>query len=185
MTVEAYEALRRSDVLRADAARAEPSYRLAYQWMRGEYERRIPGASGAPLVWAWARFRRRELIEQLGTEGTHVLTTLRVPRERVLLSDFEDWHAVLNQWELHPRDMDEAEVDRRIDAFWDDMAALGTGRVPMGSWPAPLRRRVLASWDQVFQIGSPPRVVQAVIERIDAAEVVDAVVLSEPTPEAS
>ena len=115
----------------------------------------MSGAEGGPLVWAWARIPRREL-----------------------LSDFDDWHAVLNRWELHPRELDGDEADCRIDAFWADRDAASVGSARIEAWPDPLRRRVMASWAQVFEIGPPPRVVQAVTSRFDAADVVDAVTLA-------
>jgi Domain of unknown function (DUF3841) len=181
MPAQAYEALRTTGTLRCPPTPAEPPFPKAYAWMCEQYARRVPGEGQGPLLWAWARTRRRELVNSLSAGD--VLVTLRVPRERVLLSDFDDWHAVINQYELHPREIDDEEACRRIDAFWDEREASGLMDEDIEEWPEPLRRRVLASWAQVFQIGPPPRVVQAVTSRFDATDVVDAVTLAgRPAP---
>jgi hypothetical protein len=168
-------------VLRCDPAETEPDFAAAYRWMSEQYAERI-GGPVVPLLWAWARIPRRELLRLSGWTTGSVLVTLDVPRDRVLLSDFDDWHAVINLWELQPRDVDDAELDRRIEAFWVEREALGATGRDIGLWPADLRERVVASWEAlVFDIGPPPRVVQAVVDRFEASEVVDAVVIGRVT----
>lgn len=52
-----------------------------------------------------------------------VLLTCRVPRERVLLSHFGDWHAVVNRRPLiieHPDESDEA-YGARLDSIFEDV----------------------------------------------------------------
>jgi hypothetical protein len=181
MPAEAYETLRSTGTLRCDTSFSEQTFLPAYRWMYEEFARRRPAEAPGPLLWAWARIQRSALVDSLRHGGGEdVLVTLRVPRERVLLSDFDDWHAVLNHWELHPRALDDAEADRRIDAFWEERDALGVGTSGIETWPEPLRLRVMASWSQVFEIGPPPRAVQAVTCRFDAGDVVDAVEVVRP-----
>jgi hypothetical protein len=68
--------------------------------MYGQMDARLP-TFGDGAIWLWARIRRQELVELCGLAPGRVLLTCRVPRERVLLSHFGDWHAVLNR---HPVD---------------------------------------------------------------------------------
>ena len=53
---------------------------------------RLP-TKGNAAVWFWAQIRRQELVELSKESPEEVLLTCRVPRERVLLSQFGDWHS--------------------------------------------------------------------------------------------
>ena len=78
-------------------------FRRAYDWLMVEMEERIPRPAGVELpVWAWARNhgeirkpdRRRMLFSHYAKSD--VILELDVPDELVVLSDFDDWHAILN-----------------------------------------------------------------------------------------
>ena len=68
--------------------------------MRWRMHARIPGYTGGYPMWFWLNRPVSEKA-QLG-EAKPVSITARVPHDRVLVSDFEGWHAVLNSAVLHP-----------------------------------------------------------------------------------
>lgn len=83
---------------------------------------RLP-TTGDGAIWLWARIRRQHLVELCGLAPGQVLLTCTVPRERVLLSHFGDWHAVLNRHPLiieHPDESDEA-YGARLDRIFEDV----------------------------------------------------------------
>jgi hypothetical protein len=83
----------------------------AYDWMRDQMRARITHFSGDYPMWGWIKRpstkpkprRYRGLSER-------IRLTVEVPRSRILFSDYETWHSVLNrsllarteeEWEQH------------------------------------------------------------------------------------
>jgi hypothetical protein len=158
-TAAAWDAAVRRDVLRADGRRAMREFRDAYLWMMGQMAERLPGYGGGWPVWAWACPRpdlRCKGFLSSGSPG--VLVEAVVPVERVLLSDFDTWHCVLNR---HYLALSEEEDDAH-DAGRED-------------GPSPEK-----SWERIFDFAAldgsayagPVRVVQATVEEIRLSEIV-------------
>ena len=178
---DGYETLRATGVVRADPRRAPPDFAEAYAFMRAEHTRRIPGSTGGPLLWAWARTTRKHLIDTVRDtarwgERPQVLLTCRLPRERVLLSEFVAWHAVLNRC-LVVDDLPLEDQEAAVDAFFAERDRDSLGDVPLTQWPPALRERVLRSWQRIFDQRAHPRgsTWQGCVEHLEAGDVVDAV----------
>ena len=102
----AYERMLQTGTLRSDENHiVHELFRTSYEWMAVQMAKRIGEApSGVKFpVWAWYQWegkRKRPDMRMTGrwsVKGTPiVLLTIDVPDECVLLSDFEDWHMVLN-----------------------------------------------------------------------------------------
>lgn len=164
----AWETLRRNGALRADPARAYPAFRPAYRWMMRRMRERLPGCRGGWPLWAW--LVREGNPEPEPPEGPCVRLALAVPPERVLLSDFDGWHAVLNRVYLL--------LSEEEDAAWE-------ARLPCPPlWRAlPLRfkKEVARSWSRTFDLDLMARSwwaegdqrIQAVLEEIKLEDVVD------------
>jgi hypothetical protein len=83
-------------------------FRRPYEWMAKRLGRRVPAPSQhAAPVWAWYQYdgeaRPRPDLRRTGhlPRGTHgTRLELMLPASRVLLSDFELWHYVLNDWRI-------------------------------------------------------------------------------------
>lgn len=109
----------------------------AYEWMMGEMEHAgmpRPDPDAAPL-WAWARW-----VDSKGRAHTRPdrrypgfrnqydgleLLHLRVDENRVLCTDFDQYHCVINRWPCAPLDAGTwppDEYDRWLDEHWDDPA---------------------------------------------------------------
>lgn len=168
-------------VLRCDAQRVDRDRKRAYAWIAGKLsEKAGPAPKGVRFpMWTWAawdagRGRTRPDLRSSchlprGTKGFRL--ELEVDPGRVLQSDFEAWHAVLNGWFLGK---DEAE-DEGFDA---EMKAAG---VRWGwPYPEPFASKVVASWDRIFELGPPapthfhrdPPDVQGVLWEIRRADAV-------------
>jgi hypothetical protein len=122
-SAESFGALLTNGMLRPDLALAEPPLHAdGYDWMSRQMAARLP-TFGDGAIWLWARIRRQKPLELCGLAPGQVLLTCRVPRERVLLSHFGDWHAVLNRHPLiieHPDESDEA-YGARLDRIFEDV----------------------------------------------------------------
>ena len=185
-TAEAYGALCRDAVLRCPERVVEPEHEPAYRWMQEQYARRIQGAEGGRsgrLLWLWAQTTRAGLVGSL-VEGCDrsqplVLLTCRVPRERVLLSHFVDWHAVLNGTQLLPAWLPADEVEQRMEDFDRRHDADRYRGLPLAAWPPAAQAEIRASWEGVFDVAAYPRgqVWQATVAHVEAGEVTDVVAL--------
>lgn len=155
-TAEAFEELVSQGVLVPDAALAEPLHADAYDWLFRQMTDRLP-TDGKGAIWLWARIRRQELVNLCRRSSGQVLLTCRVPRERVVLSHFADWHAALNRHLLVielPDEDDEAysaRIDRIFDEVEDRIRAAGVARgAGYRHWPADVREELEQSWEYIL-----------------------------------
>lgn len=172
----AYESLAETGSLTGDWAAVANDLRPAYRFMVEQMAVRGGSRVDQPPVWLWARVPietlRRDLVARRG-EGA-VLVRVSVPHERVVVSTHEGWHRVLNrQWCPAP-----GQPDRAYARFLDEVDALfGHTRWTFEELPARLRVKVEASWRWclVPELFGPAAAVQAVVPRVEAADVVSVV----------
>ena len=106
--VEVYDILISEGVFRCDPEKVtEPSFIDRYEWINKKLNEKDKKPAGVQYpVWAWYRFNSKEKKPDLrhscyGTRGEEmVCIELEIPDEKVLLSDFDLWHFVLNDWWL-------------------------------------------------------------------------------------
>ncbi len=175
--IKVYEVLESRGRLTADGRRIDPSVQMqdAYSWMAEQMRRRVgPPPPGVTYpLWAWARWERIDRakpdlrsVRHMEGPGKHVRLELEVPVSRVLLSDFEAWHAVLNNWYLSWSEAEDDAFHKRHET----------------SSKASYRAEIIESWDRIFDIeggdpawrGKPAdRSVQATFWHLTWDEVVD------------
>ncbi len=120
--------LQRTGVLRADGRRICKEHRPAYRWIFGQMRERIgPPPSGVRYpIWAWRIWTPRSPKSDLrsrahlavGTKGARI--EFEAAEDRILESDFDGWHAVLN----HPF----AAGERDDGGSWVSIFDLGGGK---------------------------------------------------------
>lgn len=151
---EVLEGLEREGRWVADPAYAPAEWLAAYGWMAEQMRGRLgnppPGAS-LPL-WVWVRYegearprpdlRRGGHLER-GVEGVRI--ELEIPFERVLISEFDLWHYVLNGWYLAESEAEEARFERQARACGVD---LFRDKPPLDPG---IRQRLEESWTRIFQ----------------------------------
>ncbi|MFT4234454.1 MAG: DUF3841 domain-containing protein [Microbacterium sp.] len=179
-TRDAYETLACDGVLVGDSTRGWPEYQEAYGWMLREMDRRLPSTDGG-LLWLWPKATRRVLSDNAKHARGEVLLTVRMPREQVLLSEFVDWHCVLNRFlhiPQHPGESDQA-WERRGDAVHDgfDARARPFSEAPIEQWPNGLRAEIEGSWQAIFDptTWGADAALQATARRVLASDVLRAV----------
>ncbi|MEG3614655.1 DUF3841 domain-containing protein [Isoptericola haloaureus] len=177
---EAYQVLARDGVLCGDPMLGDPDFSEAYGWMAEQMRHRLP-TTGNGMLWAWARTPRTAVVEHARQVPGSVLLTLRVARDRVLLSDYIDWHQVLNRCiNIAPLPGEtDAEWGRRFDVEWDawDERTRCFDRVALALWPLDLRAEIEASWEAIFDLATipPHRSLQATVHELTERDVVRAV----------
>lgn len=175
----AYQDFLRTGRFRSSSEYVDPSFARAYDWMAVQLETKDPKPAVPGLrypVWAWFQYDgldcknpciRDQGLLPPGTSG--VLLEILAAPDRLLMSDFQKWHAVLNE-EYLPLDLiDQASFDEWL-ASLDDAA----------SKRSQVRARIEASWTRIFELSAPAtdcwegiqqREIQAVLWQIEAAMV--------------
>ena len=132
----------------------EEFFLRSYEWMRRQMAKRLPAYSGDFPVWAWAERPDLRTIYWNVKGYPFFLLTIEVPADRVLLSDFGDWHIVLNDGYLP---IDDADFERE--------------------WESPATQEEKeASWERIFDVygqryDSDGRI-QACVDRVYLHEVI-------------
>lgn len=142
-----YDTLRREGVLYFDPGHLSDRddwffWEQPYRWMGEQMRQRLlpPAAAGRYPWWAWHRWDRRSPRPDLRARWSNhwwpagtlcVRLELELPACEVLLSDFEAWHAVLNDHYL-------AFTEEEWDA-WDALPESQRSRSALE-----------ASWERVF-----------------------------------
>lgn len=182
-SADAFDVLASTSRMTADPGHAEREFGDAYAWMGRQMERRLATSRDAAL-WFWARTTRRELVAACRRSAPgDVLLTCRVPRERVVLSHFEEWHQVLNGSPVERPQSGESAEERweRWEAMWEGFNArlddAGVRDDPWPTWPPDLRGELEALWKCILQpdLCGPYETWQATTHHLDAHEVIDAV----------
>jgi hypothetical protein len=182
-TEEAFEGLLTTGVLVPDPARADPLLGDGYGWLYRQMAARLP-TKGDGAVWFWAQIRRQDLVGLCKQSPGAVLLTSRVPRERVLLSQFGDWHSALNRSPLlivFPGESDEEYCARLERAFEEVDARISGAGVARDAgyrhWPEDLRTELESNWEFILDPGNYGRYEswQATVHCLYEDDVVEAV----------
>lgn len=98
MSGDAWNVLHAGNRLQQFWANVPNEFAGAYGWMTGQMAARQIGDGMSPPLWAWAQICRDDLVDlSVAAPAGSVFVIASVPASRVLLSSFEDWHAVLNR----------------------------------------------------------------------------------------
>lgn len=129
-----WDTLQKEGITRVDSWRTEKDFSQAYQWLKLQMKKRVRGYRGGDLFWAWAEKPPFEEYYQWGNPGEpKVCLELLIPKKRVLLSDFDLWHHVLNGWYLC---LSEKESER----LWKRKMT------------SSFRREQSKSWEKIFDL---------------------------------
>ena len=95
--IRATNKLLQSGTLRTDGRRVSYSFRTVYKVMMDQMTKRLPEYRGSYPIWCWYSPKpdlRNKAHLPAGTRGA--LIEIEVEVSRVLLSDFNSWHLILN-----------------------------------------------------------------------------------------
>jgi hypothetical protein len=165
-----WELFQKRGVLRGDGRRVCHHFRPAYRWLMTQAHQRLPGYQGGFPIWFWHSPKpdlRHSAHVPRGERGVRI--EIEIPRDRMLLSDFNTWHCVLNRWHLSRSWRESRDWDRRVKGY-DQF---------IGPLPPLLEAELQATWDRVFdfdllrraRIWGPIDQIQGVTEYVMLTEV--------------
>jgi Domain of unknown function (DUF3841) len=190
LTQQAWDDLQRRGRLRVSSRRVMQEFLGPYHWMADQMERRLrvprPSKDAMP-IWAWHQWegvaRRKPDLRAgghlpRGVRGVRV--ECHVEDDRVLLSDFDLWHYVLNYWYLPKTEKDGEAFEKKLVRAGLSFYGCDHHR-PLGH--AQFHREVEQSWQRIFDvnwadrrhsIASPPKKksIQATLWELSLADVV-------------
>ena len=115
-----------------------------YHWMAKQMRERLKVPTRRMItfpVWAWLK-KPNLRCERHNYRGAHVLIEFEM--DEILLSDFDAWHCVLNQWYMGTqKETNQFERDRKKDGL--ELRAFE-------QLPWNFRIRMEKSWEKVFII---------------------------------
>lgn len=97
-TIEKWNEVKNSSYLLGVHDHIWPDFIEPYHWMMKQMDEKIPNYKGEYPIWVWTD--RPDLRESghLNKGDRGVLLKIEIEDHRVLLSDFQAWHFVLNKW---------------------------------------------------------------------------------------
>lgn len=144
--LEVMESLERDGVYRMNTELCENhEFFDAYNWLNKHLEQKDSKPKNVSYpIWAWYRYNKKEKKPDLRESGYEkrgtkcVCLELEVPDEQVLLSDFNNWHYVLNDsW------FDDSNNEEEWEALHNEYDKLSR------SEKESLK---IKSWDKIFDI---------------------------------
>lgn len=188
LSSEARLALYREGRIVGDKSRiALEDFEPAYRWMAGKMAEKIappPEGVEAWPVWAWFKKDETGAVNPNDEEYEDQdlwLLTFEANSDEVVMSDFVDWHNVLNGWYLpnrHVEDGGEAEDE----AFCNELETAGIEWAER-PYPPEYWDRVTKSWDRVFEVNGSNSGVQATFWVLNASQVIAEVPCRGTVPE--
>lgn len=121
---EVYQMIMLKGYYRCDGRKIDKFFRQSYKWLSSEMKEKIgkPPQNTVFPVWAWHTrdFKRKKpdlRSSEYGRTGEKlVCIEIEIPDDEVLLTDFDAWHFVLNNWYLNTECWDEETWDK--DEEW-------------------------------------------------------------------
>ena len=137
----------------------DPDFVDAYNWLiKKMNEKNIVNNQGECPIWLWTERPDLRKKGYLPSKKQGVLLKINIEDSRVLLSDYEAWHFVLNNWYFNI-DMEEDEID--------EMYEKGISRSELEE-----------SWELIFDLdylnNHPdwgPRLIQGITNKISLSEI--------------
>ncbi len=191
LTQQAWHDFQRRGLLRVNRRHVSKDFLGPYIWMAGQMERRLavrrPSKNAMP-IWAWYQWEGKRCKPDLRSSGylpkgdQGLRLELQVADDRVLLSDFDLWHYVLNYWYLPETEKGAEAFEKKLARA--DLALHGCDHEhPLGN--AQYRRELEKSWERIFDvnwadrrnaIANPPKKksIQATLWEIVLPDVVNA-----------
>lgn len=127
---EVYEIIQKEGVYRCGETYVDPDFKNAYDWLVGEMVKRIgPQPEGVRYpVWAmhtWYGKREKPDFRSLRWEWcekgkTFICLEIDIPDDKVVLSDYDYWHSVLNDFPLTKSEEEFTDLANTYDSLQDD-----------------------------------------------------------------
>lgn len=171
-TLEAYNSLIENGVLLGSDKYIWPEFKSSYDWLVQQMKLKIGGKEyiNQYPIWAWFQYhdsikRKPDLRStshlEKGTLGVRI--EFEKPDNQVLLSDFNDWHCVLNYW---PHIEDDKHFDKLLK---DNNVKFGD----VENYTPEIHKFIQDSWQNIFDLTNiENRSIQATMWNIKKEEII-------------
>lgn len=144
---DVYDIVMKEGCYRCDGRYVDKYFKPAYQWLTKEMRHRIkkPNFRITYPIWAWHIWNDKNKKPDLRSSsfakrGTKmVCLELEIPDNEILLSDFNAWHFVLNNWYYNPN-CDCEEIWDKDDEYLSTLS------------PNQRQEMITDSWQHIFSI---------------------------------
>ena len=155
----AYQDLLINGTLTANEDYIDVDFKRSYDWLAGQMQKRgliLPNEVKYPM-WAWYQWKgkrkKRDMRESgYAQRGTKIVRLeIEIDDEDVLLSDFDLWHYVLNNWYLPINEQEDAEFEKQYTDLgvkygdWQDSSKQSDALML-------IRLRIENSWERIFDL---------------------------------
>ena len=153
--IDIYEQLQRNGVAyctKPSFLGDEPAILHSYHWMAEQMRKRIgePPIGGIEYpMWAWYQYNSaksnkppRSILDL--EEGISAYMEIEIPDNEVLLSEFSNWHAVLNECPISGW--------RKIDKKTDVLDKEAGRRLSFSEYPIEIQKEIEESWEAIFDL---------------------------------
>lgn len=130
----------------------DDEFMRAYRWMAEQIRQRIGEPSIKDIkypMWAWYQYNSAKSNKPPRSshdinEGLSVYMEIEIPDNDVLLSDFVNWHNVLNQWPITNW--------KRIVKKTDLLEKEAGKSLGFDDYPVDIRKEIVKSWEAIFDL---------------------------------
>ncbi|MFD1131333.1 MULTISPECIES: DUF3841 domain-containing protein [unclassified Paenibacillus] len=121
-TIEAWEAAQSIGYLEGEPERA--MFPDPYVWMIQQMHKRLPNYKGEYPIWLWPKKPDMRSTGHFIGGTKCVRLTLDIDEKDVLISDFDGWHMVLNNFfnsdnEKEAEDFDNGKLSTTLEESWE------------------------------------------------------------------
>lgn len=152
--IEIYEQLQRDGMVYCTKPSwsDDEKFMRAYHWMAEQMKRHI----GEPPIkeieypmWAWYQYNSTKSNKPPRSfsnipKGLSVYMEIEIPDKDILLSEFSNWHAVLNQCPLS----DWKKIDRKTNLLDKEQGR----RLEFDEYPLDIQKEIEKSWEAIFDL---------------------------------
>jgi hypothetical protein len=146
-SLEAWQELQQTGVLYGNQKFINLDFINSYNWILQQMQKRLNNFSGNYPIWVWIKPKPDLRHTGYVTKGRKaVRLELLISEDRILKSDYDAWHCVLNEWYLSltdkESDMFDYELERREIKYPLFLKKL----------PDDLKQQVIDSWERIFDL---------------------------------
>lgn len=127
----------------------------SYQYLADKMNEKQGSSYNALPIWFWFRFSRKSFRPDMRHCKTYVLRghdayliEAELPLKQVTLTDYVDWHCVLNNWYCAKND--ESKYDDFDNRLEKALKTKEIHKFQFDDYPEEFKEEISSSWDQIF-----------------------------------
>ena len=131
------------------------NFTVSYQYLADKMNENQGSSYDNFPIWFWFKFSRKSFRPDMRHCKTYVprgddvyLIEADLPLKQVTLTDYDDWHCVLNNWYFAKND--EAKYDDFDNRLEKALKTKEIHKFQFDDYPEEFKEEIRSSWDQIF-----------------------------------